>query len=93
MPAPEFMYRSIWEPSVKMCSHLSGVYLIFFFEVCHPRCVVYNNVLTCRTLYLVNTTVVLTKYSVLHADILCFQSQVPKIVSSFFSLYYVLLQV
>jgi len=25
-------------------------------EVCHPRCVVYNNVLTCRTLYLVNTT-------------------------------------
>ena len=27
------------------------------FEVCHPRCVVYNNVLTCKTLYLVNTTV------------------------------------
>ena len=26
-------------------------------EVCHPRCVVYNNVLTCRTLYLVNTTI------------------------------------
>ena len=26
-------------------------------EVCHPRCVVYNNVLTCRTLYLVNSTV------------------------------------
>jgi len=35
------------------------------FEVCHPRCVVYNNVLTCGTLYLVNT-----KYSVLHVNTL-----------------------
>jgi len=29
----------------------------FFFEVSHPRCVVYKNVLTCRTLYLVNPTI------------------------------------
>jgi len=39
-----------------LCCLLNGIYGCCL-EVCHPRCVVYNNVLACKPLYLVNIIV------------------------------------
>ena len=36
MPAPAFMYPSVWEPSVKKCNRLSGGYLVL--TVSKTRC-------------------------------------------------------
>jgi len=36
MPAPAFIYTSIWEPSVIMCNHLSWGYLVFIIS--RARC-------------------------------------------------------
>jgi len=45
----------------------TDISVTIYLEVCHPRCVVYNNVLTCKPQYLVNTTVFIY-LCVLHED-------------------------